>query len=37
MYVKYIDLSKEQYSEYNNDENNIISLEKIYKFIEKNN
>lgn len=37
MYVKYIDLSKENYSEYNNSENSIIDLEKTNIFIGKNN
>lgn len=37
MYVKYINLSEKQYSEYTNNENSIINLEKTNIFIGKNN
>ena len=37
MYVKYIDLSDKQYSEYTNSENSTVNLEKTNIFIGKNN
>lgn len=37
MYVKYIDLSEKEYSEYDNEENSIIDLSKTNIFIGKNN
>ena len=37
MYVKYIDLSGKQYSEYTNSENSTVNLEKTNIFIGKNN
>lgn len=37
MYVKYIDLSEKQYSEYTNSENSIVNLENTNIFIGKNN